>query len=296
MKNVNKILMVLILLLSNALKAQTDDNYIPLIKEGEQVWIWDVSTDGAKSFYRAETSNDTTIDGTLYKIIDVYCMDYSVMDSTHKEQFYKVFMRESNKQVFVLGAYGEQLLYDFALNIQDTFLIGEVGYPLQVQSIDTIEVANGKRRQWTLSCQENNVVAKWIEGIGNTEGLLFDVLQHFVTGGSNGHLRCYEYEGVLIYHDSSKYNDCENHLLGLNNIDDNNITSVYPNPAKDVINISSSEVIHSLKITNFAGQTVYSSTENSKTATINTASFEKGNYLVQIQTDKGQTTKKVVIE
>ena len=72
--------------------------------------------------------------------------------------------------------------------------------------------------------------------------------------------------------------------------------SVYPNPAKDIINISSSEQINEVEIINLAGQIVYSSKENSKNLTINTAFLEKGNYLVNIHTDKGISTKKIVIE
>ena len=88
-----------------------------------------------------------------------------------------------------------------------------------------------------------------------------------------------------------------NGVVSVQTLDKEDIyTLVYPNPAKDIINISSSEQINEVEIINLAGQIVYSSKENSKNLTINTAFLEKGNSLVNIHTDKGISTKKIVIE
>ncbi|MBR1774291.1 MAG: T9SS type A sorting domain-containing protein [Bacteroidales bacterium] len=113
-----------------------------------------------------------------------------------------------------------------------------------------------------------------------------------------GHMfdKNYDYEDPLRWTERiMKY--MPNGVVSLQTLDKEDIfTLVYPNPAKDIINISSSEQINEVEIINFAGQIVYSSKEKSKNLTINTQNFEKGNYLVQIQTDKGLSTKKIVIE
>ena len=74
------------------------------------------------------------------------------------------------------------------------------------------------------------------------------------------------------------------------------IISVYPNPASDLLNINSNNQILSIKILNYTGQIVAENIFNSKEVIINTSTFNSGIYFIQIETEKGISTKKVVIE
>ena len=74
----------------------------------------------------------------------------------------------------------------------------------------------------------------------------------------------------------------------------NAVLSVYPNPAKDVINISLKNTeIKSISVTNLSGQVV----ATSKTANVNVAALPAGVYVVKVLDVKGAThTSKVVVK
>ncbi|MBI9039067.1 MAG: T9SS type A sorting domain-containing protein [Bacteroidales bacterium] len=72
---------------------------------------------------------------------------------------------------------------------------------------------------------------------------------------------------------------------------ENSIT-IYPNPAEDVINISSPSQINNVAIFNFVGQVVYQGNSN----IINTSDFKTGVYLIRIETTEFAITEKITIK
>ena len=75
-------------------------------------------------------------------------------------------------------------------------------------------------------------------------------------------------------------------------------THLYPNPAKDNINIVSyAELINSVEVYNLSGQKVLSKKVNNGTTTkINTSGLSKGVYIVDIKSRASSVKKKVIIE
>ncbi len=74
------------------------------------------------------------------------------------------------------------------------------------------------------------------------------------------------------------------------------LTNVYPNPAKDRVTITSSSAITHVMVVNYLGQVVYNKEVNNPTTlTLNTSSYESGVYVVKIDTESGQVTKRVTI-
>ena len=72
--------------------------------------------------------------------------------------------------------------------------------------------------------------------------------------------------------------------------------SVYPNPAKDKVNVTSNVAMNHISVMNYVGQVVYTSTLAGEHAVeLNTSSYEAGVYVVQINTENGLVTKRVVI-
>jgi hypothetical protein len=72
---------------------------------------------------------------------------------------------------------------------------------------------------------------------------------------------------------------------------------LYPNPAKDYINILSNENIEEIKIINQLGQVLQHQTPNTKQITIDTKQFAKGLYIVQFTNNKGEIkTQKLIVE
>jgi hypothetical protein len=73
--------------------------------------------------------------------------------------------------------------------------------------------------------------------------------------------------------------------------------SVYPNPAKDVLNVdlSAAAGAKEVKLIGSNGQVVFSTTTSNSVEAINVESFNKGIYMLQVITEGNTATKKVVL-
>ena len=284
---------LLLVLLSINLQAQeTDDSYIPLInKQESQTWIYDTwGGEGPSSYNRLTMDNhDSVIDGVSYSVVHSYkydCWHNYRPDTIIEEDF---LLREENQKVFVYNSYGERLLYDYSLNIGDTFACS-YDLSMKVISIDTLDILiNGQRcRKWSFAYywegDTTNLFTmsdgvEWIEGLGSTKGLLFyDVASTLIAGGGymNGRLRCYEYEEDLIYHKESS-DDCENHLLGIGTVDKESLL-LYPNPTKENITL---ETMEDIFIYNSLGQVVRHIPNPKGKTTISISELPKGIYYLK---------------
>ncbi len=71
---------------------------------------------------------------------------------------------------------------------------------------------------------------------------------------------------------------------------------IFPNPAKDVVNIQTNFEIQSLKVVNYVGQVVFDRPVDQMNIQINTSNFVPGMYFVQIQSVDGTViTKRLTI-
>ncbi len=71
--------------------------------------------------------------------------------------------------------------------------------------------------------------------------------------------------------------------------------NVYPNPARDYVNITSGGMIRNLVITDITGKVVYNDIINDTQVRLNNQ-FRSGIYIVSIQTDKGVIVRKLQIQ
>ena len=83
-----------------------------------------------------------------------------------------------------------------------------------------------------------------------------------------------------------------NSFLKTNEINFKNKIIIYPNPAKQEINISSSQKIEKISVYNSLGQFLF----DSKTTKINIEKLEKGIYFIRITTEKGELVEKFIKE
>lgn len=70
-------------------------------------------------------------------------------------------------------------------------------------------------------------------------------------------------------------------------------TSIYPNPAKSMINISSSLDIIKLELFNLLGQKIVESTETSQ---LDISEFDSGVYILNLYSKNGKGIKKIIVE
>ena len=111
--------------------------------------------------------------------------------------------------------------------------------------------------------------------------------------------------GLYCYYVTAIYDQCESDSSNnacvcfpsdIEELGSENTISVYPNPAKDFINIISTENINKVTIINFAGQKVFEKKITEKTnIKLNTASYETGVYIIKIETEDEITAKRVAI-
>lgn len=71
--------------------------------------------------------------------------------------------------------------------------------------------------------------------------------------------------------------------------------SVYPNPARETLNIVSEELIKEVRLINALGQVVYSQSIDFDRAQIQVGGFDRGLYLIQVLTTKGVAVERVLI-
>ena len=71
---------------------------------------------------------------------------------------------------------------------------------------------------------------------------------------------------------------------------------VYPNPARNMVNVQSNSTIERLSIYNHIGQAVTEQYVNNTSASVNVDGIKSGVYIIRIETTNGYTTQKLVIE
>ena len=79
-----------------------------------------------------------------------------------------------------------------------------------------------------------------------------------------------------------------------NKAEENEI-SIYPNPARDFVNISGNDLINSVKVYNCLGMMVEEIEVNANETEINTSDYNTGIYFFNVQSENGNLVKKVVI-
>ncbi len=87
----------------------------------------------------------------------------------------------------------------------------------------------------------------------------------------------------------------DNDVIGVN-VSKIDGLSVYPNPAKDVLNIKANVSIQSVNILNTMGQVVYTAIVNANTTSIQVDGLSAGVYTVVINSDNAMSTQKLIIK
>lgn len=302
------IVMQFALIISLSLKAQTQSyEYIPIVKEGLQIWTIDQKYGQYNEQYRYErlalTEEDTIIDGKSYKKLYSFTeREFDIETAT----FVCGIRENENKQVFVASYHNQQefLLYDFSLTEGDSILAesnGEYDLYFNVTDIDTIDYNGVERRKITLQFY-NYAWVTWIEGIGNIEGLLMDWRSYTMAMDPmpNVRLRCYEHNEECLYSDFSfneSIYDCYTPLYtGLEENETQNNILLYPNPAKERLYINTSIPIKQMTICNLLGQEIQKYNNLETTSSIDIRGLKEGVYFVKLSTEKGVYATKIIVE
>ncbi|MEY8759820.1 T9SS type A sorting domain-containing protein [Chryseobacterium tongliaoense] len=85
-------------------------------------------------------------------------------------------------------------------------------------------------------------------------------------------------------------------IVSKNNQEKNKEIKVFPNPAKDFIQIQSDDIIKNVKIFNAQERMIFNQDFNQKQTTINLSTILVGAYVMKITTDKSEVSKKIIKE
>ena len=114
------------------------------------------------------------------------------------------------------------------------------------------------------------------------------------------------YDGQLVYvaiqclsQDAFVFMIDDIMITSVTAINDNNLNAgikVYPNPATNFVNVTSEVEISNVRIVNYTGQLVYSQNVSDNNVKISTSELPAGIYILQMETEKGWASQKLVVE
>jgi hypothetical protein len=189
----------------------------------------------------------------------------------------------------------EYPVFDFKLNPGDVasvygfdYLTGDF-YPLEITIEDTgrVETLTGERKYWDVI---SNGYTRWIEGLGNEEGLMYAnyALQGFV-GETNFMVCAYNGENQLFI--NSLFSDCL--ISEVDNTENDKVFSI--EHGDGFFKISSTSSKFSCEVYDLAGRKLYSEISDNGTLEFSTNTLNNGLYLIDLNDTKTRTLLKTLI-
>jgi len=116
-------------------------------------------------------------------------------------------------------------------------------------------------------------------------------------GYGTGYFRLYNEDGTQLFNDNGKFGSQATYMIYVNypaGVEDVTMdnTTVYPNPATDVINISTAENVQRVEIFNMQGQLVKA--EIGAVMSISVKDLANGFYTLKLTTDNGTSMHKII--
>lgn len=225
-----------------------------------------------------------------------YTKYYLSMDSIITTGTFFALLREDTvaHKVFAVraGETEEHLLYDFSLNINDTVTVYPLSFefwqgPLSVyiEQIDSILIGGSYSKRFKI----NNYSIPdfheeyWIQGIGSTLGIFNSGVSAVPLADIEFPvLLCFEKDGILLY-DNPDFTDCYEHYpVGINE-KENNVFSIYPNPADKNIRIVSKTIPENYYIYSGTGNEIQRGSFGKMGNSIDISALPAGIYVLIIE-------------
>ena len=254
-----------------------------LVKEGNQ---WNIVVYPTfypiTNSYSVKIEGDTVLDNTTYKMVQ-----YSYDSLNTEWGISNHFLRQdTSKKVFFKNSGSEEiLLYDFNLQVNDTFQIDDYCI-LIVTATDTVYLNSGEpRKRLELEIKNEPDWGKefWIDGIGSN----FGVLSHFgfcYYDYSDAFL-CFYQNDELIYPENPP--SC--FITGTEDINLNDGIKIYPNPSSTNLIVEDKlSIIKSYTIFNPLGEMMIKDKINNSKTTIETSNILSGFYYIILEDKNGR--------
>lgn len=239
--------------------------------------------------YYIKFHEDTLIDGFTYK--KIWRCDEEDMASWSSYGF----IRENEEhQVFLKPEdYIEGLIYDFGVSLGDTvealnvYLNSNDILKFIVTQVDSVLLLDGYRKRIVLYEYTNDKEEIWIEGLGSYYGILNSCNDSYgaVCGGYDA--LCYKESDALVFQNDT-YETCYYSVtVGLHPGKKEGSFNLYPNPAKDKINIDfTNDGKREIEIWDFSGKKVANYLFLYKNISLNLQEVDNGMYFIKVLDNK----------
>ena len=270
--------------------------YYPLVDTGK---VWNFKSTGCDptkySTYSEKLEGDTIIDSKNYKKV------YGSYNEYNTEWVNFLFIREdiATKKVYLRQGINENLLYDFSLQLNDTFktLYNENdGYRCiqTVLKVDSIKIYNHFRKRLWMSIMDSNDTSdceQWIEGIGSVRGFPAVCVSGMLGGYSE--LLCY-HENDTMFYQNPIYNSCYMNNTGITEFEKPKIEIFY---ADKFLNITFNEKAeYKLVVYDIIGNSIFSKQiKSSEKINLENYNLKQGIYLYSVSNNNSIIEKKKII-
>jgi hypothetical protein len=260
--------------------------------------IWTIRSGGFGPNYNSfaiKFLGDTTINNILYKKM-LGSHDSLLVNGWVQSN---IFMREDSlHRVFQYQENSEKLLYDFTLELGDTFIVTHNFWDtckLIVQNIDSIELNNSELRKRFYLVRHDDPTPNqpwygyiyWIQGIGSLTHLTEYPWTCFFDNPY--HLLCYIENDEYLY-TSPSFNSC--FVSPTSEVQPKEI-KIYPNPTFGIIHIESEFEIESISLFDLTGKEMRIEFNNYE---INLSKLQSGIYFLKAQFTNNKEFRKSIIK
>ncbi len=275
--------------------------YPPFFPDSNAVWNIIGNNIFTMDTYRKRLAliGDTTIDNgkNTFNYSKVYSLYDSVISMDRAEYMGAVRKTEDSKVYLKLPDLPETILYDFNAELNDTiwYTVGGVvanntyGFEQQehykvVTIIDSILLLDNNYHK-RMRLAGNTIDDIWAEGMGSIlwAGLFNPIITDIATNGDEYNVACMKDNDIPLYIDNPTCNKCFCYLISdiEKSPDNNNIFTLYPNPANDhiIIQLDNISDVTGITICNSVGTQIYSNSITDNTD-INITNWPSGIYFV----------------
>ena len=271
--------------------------------------IWNESI--RNSYFIYGLLGDTIFNEVTYSKLYQFCD--TVLLEENRCGYVGAFRNEGQK-VFLKPAIWEHpdiLLYDFGAEVGDIVwhnaVIPSYGsyYDIQPCSdcysfINSVTIDENNRKIYDIHCWDGNWFDSWYEEIGSNRGILFSLPKVISVNDSyeDFQLNCFKHNDTVKYLNYDyPCNKCFCQQIGIEDIELNtNFIKIYPNPTKDILNIEilDNSEIKSINIYNIEGKLIEKNMYKFSKEQINLSRLNAGNYIISIETEKGNFNQIII--
>ena len=104
---------------------------------------------------------------------------------------------------------------------------------------------------------------------------------------------CYQVQTICENGQISANSSCATGV-GIDNVESNLTFTVYPNPAHETVNVSTTMDVQKVEVLNYLGQVIFSQNTTNNNFTLNVANYADGVYFIRLSGNDGIATQKLI--